>query len=115
MPRLPCVLVVAAALTAGPAQAQIMSAPVQDYIDKTTLLNNILSNRRAIEGSRRAQPGGGAPVDTAAGTHEAAGGPSVFRPSAEPLLPARLAAQSGDDPAPSERFFASWRRSGARR
>jgi hypothetical protein len=36
-------------------RAQLLTNPVQDYINKTTLLNNILSNQRAIEMSQKAQ------------------------------------------------------------
>lgn len=41
-----------------PARAQVMTNPVQDYINKTTILNNILSNRRATDMSQSAQTKG---------------------------------------------------------
>jgi hypothetical protein len=47
-------------LCATSAAAQIGMNPVQDYINKTSLLNNILSNRRAPDMSQLRQGAGGA-------------------------------------------------------
>jgi hypothetical protein len=47
MRTLSATLLVVASLAGATARAQIMSSPVQDYINRTTLLDNILSNSRA--------------------------------------------------------------------
>lgn len=69
--------------------AQILTNPVQDYINKTTLLNNILSNARATAMSQKAQ---GIGMD-----------PSGFTHAGKMLVPAQLAAKAGPQ---SEKFFA---------
>lgn len=51
----PLAVVLVLAAAPAPAGAQIGLSPVQDYIDKTTLLNGILSNARATDMSQRAQ------------------------------------------------------------
>jgi len=86
----PATLLVVAALFAAPARAQIMSNPVQDYINKTTLLNNILSNSRATDMSQRAQANGSSANRATAGT-AAAPAATAFRHSGRSILPALLA------------------------
>jgi hypothetical protein len=83
-------LLVIATLTAATARAQIMSSPVQDYINKTTLLNNILSNSRATGMSQRAQTNGQSANRAASGT-AAAPAATAFRHAGRSILPARLA------------------------
>lgn len=97
------------------ARAQVMTNPVQDYINKTTILNNILSNRRATDMSQSAQTkrrtagrdAGGAP---ARGGGAAAPEPTKFTPSGAHVLPGLLAEKIGGAAAQrreAERFFAS--------
>lgn len=77
------------------ANAQIVINPVQDYINKTTLLNNILSNSRAIQMSQKSRTGRPAtPVPTPPD-------PTMFVHSGSPVLPRQLAGQQ------SEQYFTS--------
>ncbi len=77
----------------------MLTNPVQDYVNKTQLLNNILSNRRATDLSQKAQtggrtaPGAGSSTRPAPATPE----PTMFAPSGAPLLPAQLAGMAGGD------------------
>jgi hypothetical protein len=85
-------LLVSSAL-ALPVHAQLMSSPVQDYINKTTLLNNILGNARATAVSQRAQTN--APSSSpAVGGDGAAVTPTAFRHTGRSILPAMLAQRS---------------------
>ena len=72
--------------------AQILTNPVQDYINKTTLLNNILSNMRAIELSQKAQNGG--KVEKSKPEAQLVK-PTEFIHSGSPLLPGKIAARTG--------------------
>ncbi|BDC51486.1 hypothetical protein F183_A38020 [Bryobacterales bacterium F-183] len=72
--------------------AQLSVNPVQDYINKTTLLNNILSNMRVTHGASVA---GVAPKAAAP-----APGPTEFRHSGSRILPKRF-----PRPAVSESFL----------
>lgn len=70
------------ALLCAPALfGQLLISPVNDYINKTTLLNNILSNARATAMSQKAQT--------------AAVNPSAFTHAGKMLIPAQLAAKIG--------------------
>jgi hypothetical protein len=85
-------------------QAQLLTNPVQDYINKTTLLNNILSNQRAIEMSQRGQTNGGSTNRKTAGktpqtTPGAAAEPTKFAASAAPILPKLLSEKSSSEAA----------------
>ncbi|MBK8057055.1 MAG: hypothetical protein IPK33_03960 [Gemmatimonadetes bacterium] len=96
--------------TPSPALAQIGMNPVQDYINKTSLLNNILSNRRATDMSQQRQGAAGtgrAQSGDAAATEAA--NPSAFRHSGAPILPAVLSerAAAGSARDASVRFFGS--------
>lgn len=85
-------------------QAQIGLSPVQDYINKTTTLNNILSNKRATDMSQKAmkgKSGAGAKSKTVT-TVKAAPQPTVFKDSAS-ILPQALAKSGNTD----ARFFES--------
>lgn len=82
-------LLVSSALVV-PAQAQLMSNPVQDYINKTTLLNNILGNARATAMSQRVQTNAPAPSNSGEGTIAAAVSPTTFKHSGSSILPAIL-------------------------
>lgn len=79
-------------LFAVASPAQILTNPVQDYINKTTLLNNILSNSRAIAMSQQAQ--GGAPPSPKT-VPAAVPDPTVFSHAGRALLPGQLAAKAG--------------------
>lgn len=73
-------------------QSQIGLSPVQDYINKTTTLNNILSNKRATDMSQKAMKGksvGAAKGKTATTATKAAVQPTVFKTSAS-ILPQTL-------------------------
>lgn len=112
-------LLIAFGLFGVSAQAQMLTNPVQDYINKTTLLNNILSNQRAIEMSQRAQtngqgsnrPGAGQPTRPQPGpVQQATKDATKFSPSATSVLPKLLAEKTGGDAAKqrqSEQFFQS--------
>jgi hypothetical protein len=97
----------ASSFTPGVAHAQIGLSPVQDYINKTTLLNDILSNARATGMSQRAR--------TTRGTAGSSGGaaaasPTAFRHAGRSLLPKLLAERAGGEAArrqEAERFFES--------
>lgn len=88
-------LLVVASLSAATARAQMSVNPVQDYINKTTLLNNILSNARANE-MIRAQTNGAAGAK--APTRPAAPAPAAtaFRHSGQSILPAMIAQRSAN-------------------
>jgi hypothetical protein len=78
------------------ARAQIMTNPVQDYINKTTLLNNILSNRRATDMSQKAQTKGASTDRRAAGAPAATAPETTrFNPAGAYLLPRLLAEKTG--------------------
>jgi hypothetical protein len=94
-------------LATRPAAAQIGMNPVQDYINKTTLLNNILSNRRATDMSQRQQGGAGAAAGTTRDDAAGNASPSAFRHAGAPILPAVLAQRAGGNREASERFFTS--------
>lgn len=70
----------------------MLTNPVNDYINKTTLLNNILSNARAVDMSQRMQNGGVSEPRPAA---EAKATPTQFKPGGAPFLPSRLAGSAG--------------------
>lgn len=95
------------------ARAQTMTNPVQDYINKTTLLNNILSNKRATGMSQKAQtrgksPNRGAVVAAGRADSGATLDPTTFSRTDRPLLPALLAGKSGGaNRDEAERFFDS--------
>jgi hypothetical protein len=100
-------------LTGTSVEAQLLTNPVQDYINKTTLLNNILSNQRAIEMSQRAQTNGKAPTRNAPNsaarpdTRNVAE-PTKFNHTGSLILPRLLAEKSAvTGPADAEQFFAS--------
>ena len=97
---------IATSLVGIRANAQMMTNPVQDYINKTTLLNNILSNARATDMSQRAQAKGAAPRGGSA-TANTPTSPTSFKHAGRALLPAALAtrATDGADPREAERFF----------
>lgn len=102
-------LLVSSAL-ALPAQAQLMSNPVQDYINKTTLLNNILGNARATAVSQRAQTNAPAPSNNGGGTIAAAVSPTTFKHSGSSILPALLAQRatgSATEKQQAQQFFES--------
>ncbi len=77
-------------------QAQLLTNPVQDYINRTTLLNNILSNMRVTSGT---SSGGGTTA-----TPPAAPAVTLFRHSGAPMLPRQLGAKAGPQ---AEAYFAS--------
>jgi hypothetical protein len=110
MHRHPVVLLAPLLLLAAPrpAAAQIGTSPVQDYINKTTLLNNILSNRRATDMSQQRQ-GGGAGTARVGGDADAPANPSAFRHSGASIVPAALAERNGAgaNREASTRFFES--------
>lgn len=66
-------------------RAQLTINPVQDYINKTTLLNNILSNMRVTHG-----PVSRSPSAASAPAPAVVAPPSEFRPSGAMILPKRL-------------------------
>jgi hypothetical protein len=97
-------------------QAQIMTNPVQDYINKTNLLNNILSNKRATDMSQKAQPKS---KSTNQGTVKApaqADSPAVpeltkFNHTGQAILPKLLAEKSASaipKQKSAEQFFTSF-------
>lgn len=109
MRRLPVGILTLALSVTVPAEAQIGLSPVQDYINKTNLLNNILSNGRATTMSQRAQAGG-KPPDGANGSNRAAASATQFTPTGQPILPRVLAERTGGSPAQrqeAEKFFSS--------
>lgn len=69
-------------------QAQLLTNPVQDYINKTALLNNILSNMRAAPG------GGGGTADAPPAVSA-----TLFTHAGSALLPAQLAGKAGPEAA----------------
>jgi hypothetical protein len=102
MHRLSGIALVVTLLAAASGRAQIMTNPVQDYINKTQLLNNILSNKRATDMSQKRQTGR-ASAPRAAGSppsgNPAPSEPTKFQPSGAPVLPELLAGMSGGDAA----------------
>jgi hypothetical protein len=99
---------------APPANAQLLTNPVQDYINRTNLLNNILSNSRATDMSQSAQTGGkpsnGTPGVPQPGVSGRAADPTQFTSAGEFLLPKVLAQSSTSNPAQrqqAEQLFAS--------
>jgi hypothetical protein len=110
------VLLVAGWFVALPARgpAQIGLSPVQDYLNKTALLNNILSNVRATDLSQRAQTGASASDGKGGGTADPSKNPPTaptqFQPVGESVLPKVLAERAGGEPLrqqEAERFFQS--------
>src|SRR5262245_27711186 len=101
MHRITIVAVIVTLVAGTTGRAQIMSNPVQDYINKTQLLNNILSNRRAIDASQSRQTHGAAPGGAArpAGPPSAPAEPTTFKTAGGHLLPALLASKTGGDAA----------------
>lgn len=97
------------------ARAQMSINPVQDYINKTTLLNNILSNQRATEMSQRAQTDGRSSNKTSnakpAGPGSApAPEATKFSAAAASILPKLLSGKTASDPAKqreAEQYFQS--------
>jgi hypothetical protein len=108
-------LLLVSTLMGIPARAQMLNNPVQDYINKTNLLNNILSNRRATDMSQKAQTKGkSANPDTGRAASRAASAavpePTRFTHAGGALLPPLLAGKSGVAAAErleAERFFVS--------
>jgi hypothetical protein len=95
-----------AAFLAIPVRAQMLTNPVQDYINKTNLLNNILSNKRATDMSQKAQPRGQTTNKTVASPP--APEPTKFTHTGQLILPKLLAEKSaGAGQVNAERFFAS--------
>lgn len=100
MRRLSLGLLMASLFIGISAQAQIMTNPVQDYINKTTLLNNILSNKRATDMSQKAQTQG---KSTNQGSHttppqpnaQTLPEPTEFNHTGKLILPKLLAEKSG--------------------
>src|SRR5689334_15023446 len=90
----------AAPLLGGVLLAQMLTNPVQDYVNKTQLLNNILSNSRAVDLSQKAQTG----VPSKPAGAPAVSEPTAFTHSGAALLPRLLAAKAGPE---SESYFAS--------
>jgi hypothetical protein len=116
--RRPIGVVLAVLTLAGaPARAQLMTSPVQDLVNKTSILNDVLSNKRAPDAGqkrqaarkrptpRRAAPTANAPTEAEpapSATEATATAPvsvesTKFRQSA-PLLPDMLAAATSEDP-----------------
>ena len=98
------VAVILVSACSGPAalHAQMLTNPVQDFINKTTLLNNILSNRRAIEMSQKAQNGG---VSQRPGSKtQAEPDRTAFTYSGSTLMPKQLAVKAGPQ---AEQYFNS--------
>lgn len=110
---LPCSLLLLSLLTGVSAQAQVN--PVQDYINKTNLLNNILSNKRATDISQKAQTKAASKnrstVNSSNGVDSGAvPEPTEFSQTKRSLLPKLLAEKSGGGAAgqhEAERFFDS--------
>jgi hypothetical protein len=95
------------------AQAQLLTNPVQDYINKTTLLNNILSNQRAIDLSQKLQTNGRSinPSNRKSPVRpepQAVPEPTKFTHAGNFILPKLLAEKSGvAGQSGAEQFFAS--------
>jgi hypothetical protein len=107
-------LILLSLLTCKATYAQIMSNPVQDFVNKTTLLNNILSNKRATDLSQKAQTKGTStnrnPTNSGRPATGAGVDPTQFNQTNVALLPKLLAERSGDTPEKqrdAERFFNS--------
>ena len=81
-------------------QAQMLTNPVQDFINKATVLNNILSNRRAIEMSQKMQTGEAAQKQTP--NQPAAPDLTAFAYAGSPLMPKQLGAKGGPQ---AEQYF----------
>lgn len=73
--------------------AQLLTSPVQDYMNKTTLLNNILSSARATALSQKAQ--GSSAAGQPHSSAQSAPDPSSFAHSGNAVLPRKLAAKLG--------------------
>lgn len=96
-----------ASTLALPAGAQLSSNPMQDYVNRTTLLDNILGNARATAVRQRVETNAPAP---SSGPETAAASPTAFRHSGRSILPAMLAQRvTGTDAArrQAEQFFES--------
>ncbi len=97
------------------ARAQILNNPVQDYINKTNLLNNILSNKRATDMSQKAQSKGKSTNPTAGNSTSRTNSvtlpePTIFTHTGGSLLPKLLAGKSAVTTAEqlkAEQFFIS--------
>lgn len=114
MRRISGIAAIVVLLAGTPARAQLLTNPVQDYVNKTQLLNNILSNRRATDLSQKAQTGGRSATRGGAGGAGSAPRPdpepTKFASSGAPLLPAQLAGMAGGDPSrqrQAQQFFES--------
>jgi hypothetical protein len=84
------------------AIAQLLTNPVQDYINKTTLLNNILSNMRANQMIQQGQNGGKqapAPAQKQPDT-------TAFQHAGTALLPKQLASRT-PQPQQAEQYLAT--------
>jgi hypothetical protein len=86
------------------ASAQMLTNPVQDYINKTTLLNNILSNMRANQMIQQSQTGGknAAPANPPASKVDA----TAFRHAGAALIPKQLASRA-QQPQQAEQYLAT--------
>jgi hypothetical protein len=96
-------------LTAS-ASAQMTINPVQDYINKTTLLNNILSNKRATDMSQKAMSKKALhpPKASASPQSGVSSTATIFKPSPQTNLPQRLTEGTGvKDPSQARQFFDS--------
>lgn len=108
MPKPSLKLLVALPILTLPGFAQLLTNPVQDYVNRTNLLNNILSNARATGMSQKAQTESS--TSPASRPTTPAPDPTGFTPSPEPLLPKLLAGNPTVAPAArqqAERAFAS--------
>ena len=102
------VTLLALSIVSAPVRAQIGMSPVQDYINKTTLLNNILSNSRATAMSQRAQTNSSG--NRAGSTRANATSPSAFTHTGRSILPAALAERTRNgnvDQRTAQQFFES--------
>ncbi|HYP07070.1 MAG TPA: DUF6683 family protein [Bryobacteraceae bacterium] len=89
-----------AVIVTAAAPAQLLNNPVQDYINKTTLLNNILSNARATAMSQQAQTGG---AKSAATPTTPAAELTQYPAPVTPVLPKLLAERIGATPSDRRR------------
>ena len=104
------VTLLALGIVGARAEAQIGMSPVQDYINKTTLLNNILSNSRATGMSQRAQTGAASGNRAGAGNAAATTSLSAFKHSGSSILPSALAERASNgsvDKRTAQQFFES--------
>jgi hypothetical protein len=98
------------ALAGSSTRAQLLTNPVMDYFNRTTLFNNILGNQRAIEMSQRAQRKGmtGNRNSPAAPASKPVPEPTKFNHTGQLILPKLLAEKAaGAGQQNAEQFFAS--------